>query len=103
MSDLQFTQYDTGPSLFGTLTVAGQAVDLTGCTVKLQMRLETESRVRVEGDAVVVDADTGSVRYDWAEGDLAMVGDYAVRWLITYPDQTKQHSDPANSITVTRI
>lgn len=102
MSDVTFTAGDTSPSLFGTLTINGEVLDLTGATVKFQMRFANDGRYVVNADAVVVTAAAGAVRYDWAEGDLAQPGEFASRWQITYSDLTVQHSEPENTITVDR-
>ena len=99
MTTLSFVAGDTQPSITGTLTNIS-AADLSTATVKFQMRLTTEFRYRVDGTATVVSAAAGTVRYDWAVGDLDEPGDYASRWLITFADNTEEHSQPANTITV---
>lgn len=101
MSDLTFVQGDTQPSVHGTLTTSGVAIDLTtALSVRFQMRLSSEFRYLVDAAATVVTPASGIVRYDWAVGDLATPGDYVARWLITYSDGTTQHTEPENTITV---
>ena len=100
MADATFVQGDTQPSLYGTLTTSAGAVNLTGASVKLQMRLANDYRYLVDAAAVVVSPTAGTVRYDWATGDLDVPGDYIARWFITFSDLTVQHSDPENTITV---
>ena len=102
MSDLELVQGDTAPSVFGALTnTDGTAKDLTGCTVRFQMRSAIDRRFAVNAIAVVVGSPTlGDVRYDWQAGDLAEVGDYLTRWQITYSDNTIEHTDPENTLTV---
>lgn len=102
VADLTFYLGDTAPSIFGTLTdpTTGQPFDLTDSTVRFQMRLATDGRYSVDAVAVVVDEDTGDVRYDWAAGDLSTPGDFVSHWQITYLDNTVQHTVPGNSITV---
>lgn len=101
MSDLNLVQLDTSPSVFGHLTnTDGTDKDLAGCTVRFQMRAAIDRRFAVNTIAVIVDATTGSVRYDWAVGDLAEVGDFTTRWQITYADLSVEHTDPENTLTV---
>lgn len=99
MSDLSFVAGDTQPSITGTLTNISES-DLSTADVRFQMRLTTEFRYRVDGAATVVSAAAKTVRYDWAPGDLDEPGDYVSRWLITFADETEEHSLPANTITV---
>lgn len=103
MSDLSFIRADTAPSVFGTLAVGGVAVNLTGATVKFQMRRATDYRLAVNAAATVVSPSAGTVRYDWAVGDLAIPGEYISRWQVTFSDTTVQHSEPENTITVDPI
>ena len=100
MSDLIFVASDDAPSVFGTLATTAGPVNLTGATVKFQMRLADNRRFAVNAAAVVVTPTTGAVRYDWAPGDLATPGDYVSRWRVTFGDGTIQHSEPENTITV---
>ena len=102
MSDLTFVQSDDAPSISGALTdAAGAAINLTtAASVRFQMRLLTDLRFTVDAAAVIVSAAAGTVRYDWAAGDLATAGEYEARWRIIWGDGSVQHSDPANTITV---
>ena len=100
-SSVTMVQGDTAPSVFGALTDSdGQPIDLTGCTVRFQMRQTIDRRFVVNAVAVLTNASTGMVRYDWQDGDLAVAGDYEVRWQIIFPDSSIEHTDPADSITV---
>jgi hypothetical protein len=101
VSDLTFTARDTAPSVFGLLAFPnGDPVSLSGATVKFQMRLATSRRFTVNDDAVVLSPSAGTVRYDWAEGDLYIPGSYIARWEVTFGDGTIQHSEPENTITI---
>lgn len=101
MSDLQLVQGDTAPSVFGHLTnTDGTDKDLTGCTVRFQMRSAIDRRFAVNAIATIIGMTTGDVRYDWSPGDLAEVGDFLTRWQITYSDNTVEHTDPENTLTV---
>ena len=64
MSDLSVVSGDTAPPLIGTITNAdGTAYDLTGCTVRFQMRLLTEYRWTVDSTATITSASGGLVSY----------------------------------------
>jgi hypothetical protein len=102
MADLNFAVDDTAPSVVGTLTNKdGTAFDLTGCTVRFQMRGAQDGRLKVDASAVVTGVTTGLVRYDWAVGDLDTPGSYETRWSIyNTAGATVEHSDPVNTISV---
>ncbi len=101
MSDLSFVASDDQPAIFGTLAVNGEVLDLTTATsVSFQMRSAIDRRYSVDAPAVIVTANLGAVRYDWAVGDLSAPGDYVMRWQINWNDGSIQHTEPENTITV---
>lgn len=102
MADITYVVGDDAPSIFGALTNDDATpFNLTGATVKFQMRSSIDRRFAVSGDAVVVGSATaGEVRYDWQPGDLAVADDYVSHWLVTFADTSVEHSYPANTITV---
>lgn len=100
MSDLTFVQFDTSPSVNGTLTDASGPINLAGATVRFQMRPSGTFAYTVDAAATIVSASAGTVRYDWAAGDLDEAGDFIARWQITFADLTVQHTEPENTITV---
>lgn len=81
------------PSVTDTIKVAGAAFDLTGSTVKLQMRAEGSSVLKVDTAATVLVAASGTVRYDWAAADVDTVGDYVAWWRVTLASGKLQDTD----------
>jgi len=73
------------PSLLDTITSDGVAVDLTGSTVKFQMRLVGSTTLKVDTAATVVTPAAGTVRYDWALVDVNTSGYYTGWWHVTLP------------------
>src|SRR5262245_23600217 len=101
MSDLTFVAGDTAPPVTGTiLDKDGAPVNLTGATVRFQMRLVIDRRWTVDADAEVVSAPDGTVKYEWETGDLGEPGDYVSRWFVTNSDTTIEHTTPQNTIAV---
>lgn len=100
---LTFVQGDTAPAITAPLThdSDGSAVNLTGCTVRFQMRKGNDRRFTVNEVATLVDAPTGQVEYVWGPNDLAVPGDYQVQWEVTYVDARVQTTD-TSTITVRR-
>lgn len=82
-------QGDTSPSIAYTLYRPDgvTAEILTGSTVKFVMASEDSiGTAKVKADAVVVDAITGEVRYDWATGDTDTFGGFVAEWEVTRAD-----------------
>ena len=75
-------QNDTKPSLFAQLLSEGSAIDLTGATVRFHMESGVDS------PAVITDAATGNVRYDWSTGDTATPGIFHAEFEVTFSDGT---------------
>lgn len=100
-----FVQGDTAPSIVSTIHARGNAasvVDLTGCSVRFQMRKADDRRFTVNGVADIVDAEAGSVQYDWGPNDLAVPGEYQIQWLVIYPDAREQTTADPETVTVRR-
>lgn len=74
---------DTSPSLVYALTPT--TVDLTGATVRFNMRLNGGA-VKISRAAAVVVTQTGTptVRYDWQAGDTDTAGFYSAEFEVTY-------------------
>jgi BppU N-terminal domain len=71
------------PPLTGQILNDGIPVNLTGATVKLQMRAENSSTLKVDAAAVIDIAASGNVHYDWAALDVDTAGMYAAWWRVT--------------------
>lgn len=82
-SILQWYVANRDPSIAETLTIAGVAKDLTGCTVKAKMRAVGSSTLKVDTAATIVSAAAGTVRYDWAALDVDTAGSYLFWWEVT--------------------
>lgn len=103
--ELVFVQGDTGPDIAAVLHVKGEPtnfIDLTGATVKFQMRKPDDRVYTVDAAATVVDAAAGDVLYQWGPNDLGTPGIYQVQWEITFPSGRKQTNATANLIEVRR-
>jgi len=101
MSDITLVQYDTAPSLYGTLSNITAEELAAAISIRFQMRRNNTLGLQV--DALAAVASGSVVRYDWDENDLSMPGEYTARWQITRADGTIQHSEPENTITISPI
>lgn len=104
MSDVEFTQGDTAPSVTGTIKKSdGTARDLTTATeVRFQMRKPDDQRYTVDAEANIVTPLAGRVSYDWGANDLSVPGEYIAQWQITWSDGKIQTTKPPNTLTVRR-
>lgn len=91
MADYSIKANDRLPSIRATLSTGGTAIDLTTATgVSFIMRRDGDPAPKVNSPAVVVDAVSGIVRYDWAAGDTSDPGTYKAEWEIVWADGKTQ-------------
>lgn len=89
----QIKQHDRSPSIRTVLGFAGNATVpvLTGATVRFVMRLKgSDAAPKVNAVAVVEDAATATIRYDWTVGDTDTSGQYEAEWEVTAGDGKTQ-------------
>lgn len=80
-------QGDTSPDFVADLKNPDKsAVVLTGATVKFHMRSSRRGSTPLVGNASIVDAFIGRVKYEWTSSDTASVGDYEVEFEVTFAD-----------------
>jgi hypothetical protein len=94
---------DTAPTINGTITdsTTGDPLNLTSCTVYFQLRRASDRRFLINAECDIISASAGTVSYDLTAADLDFgAADCLARFLVVYPDATRQHTTPALSVTV---
>lgn len=82
MADIYLGKNDLLPVLTATLQNAdGTPMNLTGATVQLLIKNVLD--VVTVREATVVEAASGSVRYNWVAADTVAAGDFRLRWRVT--------------------
>jgi hypothetical protein len=60
-------------------------INLSGATVTLSMWLDGASSATVDAeDCVIIEAEEGTIRYQWKDSETATVGMYKFEFLITF-------------------
>lgn len=101
-ADFQIPKGRLLPIVTAALSDADGEIDLTGATVKFQMRLPGSSTLKVDAAAVVEDADQGEVSYTWAGTDTDTRGLYIAWFQVTTGGKTFFVPEPALVVEVTR-
>ena len=102
---LTFVQGDTAPDIKAIIHEEddiSSIIDLTGCSVRFQMKQPADKRYQVNAGATVLSAPAGSVSYSWGPNDLSVPGTFNVQWEVTYPGGRVQTTSPEVQVTVRR-
>lgn len=102
---ITFVQFDTAPDIKAVLHREDEPtvpLDLTGCTVRFQMRKKDDKRYTVNASATIVAPASGQVKYSWGASDLQHAGEYIVQWEVTFPGGLVQTTAPEDVVNVRR-
>ena len=96
-------QNDTAPSLVAVLRdTRGRPRILTGATVVLHMRLQSDSTVKItSGSCTLTDASLGIVTYPFTASNTDTAGVYLAEIQVTYADATVETFPNNDYIIVT--
>lgn len=82
-------QNDTSPAMLATLQDAdGNAVNVTGASIRFHMRAVGSTTVVVDEAVTIVTPLSGIVRYDWQAADTDTIGSYQAEFEVTYADSS---------------
>jgi hypothetical protein len=97
---------DRKPSLRATLSTRNtdgttSAVSLTGATVEFRLKAPGARAAKVSRAAVVENAASGIVRFDWAAGDTDTARpDYRAEFRVTFADSTTETFPSRGYLTI---
>lgn len=74
---------DTSPALIYTLSPS--STDLTGATVRFNMRSHSGVKISRAAAVVVTETGTPTVRYNWQPSDTDTAGYYTAEFEVTWP------------------
>lgn len=101
MADLTFTQGDTRPPIFETLTAGGRPLNLTAATGVEFVASRADSRTW-GGNCSIVNAAAGQVRYTPQPGDTDHPGIYLTSFVVEWGVGNLQ-TIPGNRIATVEI
>jgi len=103
MAVIYVKQNDTKPDILATiLDDDGDVINLTDATVAFHMNTSVGvSKVESAGKLVV--ASEGTVKYEWAVGDLDTVGTYTAEFQITFSDASVLTAPNSGYMTIVVI
>ena len=101
-SHFYIKQNDTRPAIIANLTVANDAAgNLTGATVKFNMRVDPAGAVKVNAaGATIEDAESGQVSYAWISANTDTADDYEAEFQVTFAGGAVQTFPGRNWIAV---
>jgi hypothetical protein len=101
--DFQIPKGALLPLLTATLTHEDGPVDLTGATVRFQMRAPGSAELKVDAPATVASPETaGEVTYSWVEEDTDTEGLYLAWFHATFTGKPMHAPEPPFVVEITR-
>lgn len=96
MSSFFLKQNDTLPAIQYTfLDEDGDAINLTGATVKIYMQNATDGTTKIDGGScTVTDAANGVVTYSWADADVDESGLFWAEFVADFSGEERSSPDP---------
>jgi hypothetical protein len=88
---LAIKQHDTKQTITGDITLSGNPVDLTACSVYLVAQ-NTRTKTSTVYTGSIVTPTSGSVSYDLSSGSFGELGIHKVLWKVKFPDNTILHT-----------
>lgn len=103
-SNIKTFQLDTSPNIIFNITRGGEAVDLTGCTVRLRVEDPVTGAITNPDpdDICTITNPTGGVcAYSWNDDDLPDPGTYQANLQIMFPTLTPEGNPQRETYALT--
>jgi len=76
---------DTSPTMRATLKDGNDVViNLTGCSIRFHMRSVGGTTAKADAAATIVDAEGGTVQYQWVAADTDTLGSFEAEFEVTF-------------------